>query len=174
MPQSLLSLTCPDEAATVSLGAALARALLQHSLPGALFTLRGDLGAGKTTLVRAVLRGLKVTGRIKSPSYALVEPYAIDRKSLKLKGTLQTSAYHIDLYRFSSPDEWDDAGLREILDGQSLCLVEWPEHAPALLPRADVELAFQPAAEGRTIVLQSGSALGAALLQHLASAQAGA
>ena len=168
-----LRLHCTDEAASVALGAALARALVHLELPGLLLTLRGELGAGKTTLVRAILRGLNVTGRIKSPSYALVEPYAIDRKSLKLKGTLQTQLYHIDLYRFSSPDEWDDAGLRDMLDGQSVCLVEWPEQAPALLPRADVEISIHTAHESRVLELQSGSPTGAAVLQQLASAQAG-
>lgn len=168
-----LRLHCTDEAATIALGAGLARALLQLELPGLLLTLSGELGAGKTTLVRAMLRSLNVTGRIKSPSYALVEPYAIDRKSLKLKGTLQTHLYHIDLYRFSSSDEWDDSGLRDLLDGRSVCLVEWPEHAPALLPQADVEISIRAADEGRVVDLHSGSPMGVAVLQQLASAQAG-
>lgn len=165
---------CADESATTALGEALAHGLLACGLPGMLITLRGDLGAGKTTLVRAILRCLGVTGRIKSPSYALVEPYAIDRKPLELKGTLQTNAYHIDLYRFSGPEEWDDAGLRELLDGRSLCLVEWPERAPALLPQADLDIALSPGQHGREIVLQSGSPAGDAVIQHLASAPAGA
>ena len=172
MPETRLTLHrhCADEASTIELGAALAQAMVRCELPGLLITLRGDLGAGKTTLVRAILRGLGVTGRIKSPSYALVEPYAIERKSLKLKGTLQTNAYHIDLYRFSDPNEWDDAGLRELLDGRSLCLVEWPERAPALLPQADLDITLNPSPQGREIDLQSGSPVGAAMLHQLASA----
>ena len=176
MPETLLNMHrhCPDEASTIKLGTALAQAMVRCDLPGLLVTLRGDLGAGKTTLVRAILRGLGVTGRIKSPSYALVEPYAIDRKSLELKGTLQTNAYHIDLYRFSCPNEWDDTGLRELLDGRSLCLVEWPERAPALLPQADLDIALNPGPQGREIDLQSGSSAGAAMLHQLASAAADA
>ncbi|WP_031404133.1 tRNA (adenosine(37)-N6)-threonylcarbamoyltransferase complex ATPase subunit type 1 TsaE [Thiomonas sp. FB-Cd] len=167
-----LSLHCDSEHDMSVLGAKLAQALLHLQLPGLLITLRGDLGAGKTTLVRAILRGLGVTDRIKSPSYALVEPYAIDRKSLQLKGTLQTHAYHIDLYRFSQPEEWDEAGLRELLDGHSFCLVEWPERAPALLPRADLEILLIPVPSGRDVQLRSGSPVGAALLNQLVLAQA--
>lgn len=172
-PSDECLLQCPDEAATEALGAALAAALLDLGLPGLLLTLRGDLGAGKTTLVRAILRALGVRGRIKSPSYALVEPYAIEQNRLELKRNQQKNAYHVDLYRFSDPDEWDDAGLRELLDGDSLCLVEWPEHAPALLPRADLDIALHAAGDGRTVTLRSGSPLGHAVLQRLAPAAKG-
>ncbi len=174
MPTSTFECDCPDESATDALGASLARALLACADGGMLVTLRGDLGAGKTTLVRAVLRALGVRGRIKSPSYALVEPYAIGENDIKFKRSLGTYAYHIDLYRFSSPDEWDDAGLRDMLGAHALCLVEWPEKAPQLLRRADLDIALTPSGEGRRVRIHGGSPSGAAVVRHLASGQTGA
>ncbi len=149
----------------------MAHALLAAASGGLLVTLRGDLGAGKTTLVRALLRALGVHGRIKSPSYALVEPYAIGENDIKFKRSIGTHAYHIDLYRFSSPDEWDDAGLRDVLDTHALCLVEWPEKAPQLLRRADIDIALTPSLEGRWICIHGGSPAGAAVVRQLASGQ---
>ena len=160
---------CPDEAATTALGQALAAALRARGLPGVLLTLRGDLGAGKTTLARAILRGLGVHGRIKSPTYALVEGYAVPNSSLEFNENLEKQVYHIDLYRFSSEDDWHDAGLRELLDGCSPCLVEWPERAPGLLPHADLDIRVDTAGDGRRIELCSGSPEGAALIDLLAS-----
>ena len=160
---------CLDESATDTLGADLAHALLAVATGGLLVTLRGDLGAGKTTLVRALLRALGVRGRIKSPSYALVEPYAIGENDIKFKQSIGTHAYHIDLYRFSSPDEWDDAGLRDVLDAHALCLVEWPEKAPQLLRRADIDITLTPAGEGRVVRIEGSSPAGAAVIQQLAS-----
>ncbi len=165
---ALLSRPCPHTAATEALGRALAEALRARGVPALLLTLRGDLGAGKTTLARAVLRGLGVTGRIKSPSYALVERYRVADR-LQFNENLEKQVYHIDLYRFSSEDDWDDAGLRDVLDGRSLCLVEWPERAPALLRRADLDIELVPSGEGRIVQLRSGSAEGTALLDWLAT-----
>ncbi len=159
---------CPQPADTDALGAALADALRARRLPAALLTLRGDLGAGKTTLVRALLRGLGVTGRIKSPTYALVERYRVANR-LQFNENLEKQVYHVDLYRFSSEDDWHDAGLRELLDGRSLCLVEWPERAPQLVPRADLDIVLEPSGEGRIVRLRSGSAEGTALLDWVAS-----
>ncbi len=164
-----LTRLCPDEAATTALGHALAAALRARGLPGVLLTLRGDLGAGKTTLARAILRGLGVHGRIKSPTYALVERYTLPNSLLEFNENLEKQVYHVDLYRFSSEDDWHDAGLRELLDGRSPCLVEWPERAPGLLPRADLDIVVDPVGEGRRIQLHSGSLEGAALIELLAS-----
>ena len=88
--------------------------------------LRGDLGSGKTTLARGLLRGLGYAGRVKSPTYTLVELYIDSRLNL----------YHFDFYRFHDPSEWHDAGFREYFNERSICLVEWPEKAAGLLPRA--------------------------------------
>ena len=102
----------PDEAATLAFGVQLARGLT----PGLTFYLEGDLGAGKTTLVRGLLRGLGYTGRVKSPTYTLVETYGLPGFEL----------YHFDLYRMHDPREWLDAGFREVSDGRAVSLIEWP------------------------------------------------
>ena len=167
-PMPTLIRHCPQASDTDALGAALAAALRAHRLPPLLLTLRGDLGAGKTSLVRALLRALGVAGRIKSPTYALVETYRV-ANSLQFNENLENQVYHVDLYRFSSEDDWHDAGLRELLDGRSLCLVEWPERAPQLVPRADVDIVLEPSGEGRIVRLHSGSAEGSALLDWVAA-----
>jgi tRNA threonylcarbamoyladenosine biosynthesis protein TsaE len=164
---------CADDSATSQLGAELGRALRARGLPPLLIVLHGELGAGKTTLVRAALRELGVRGRIKSPSYALVEPYKLEKLDLELKRSVQITAYHIDLYRFSSSEEWLDAGLGDVLDGKSLCFVEWPEHARGL-PTADLDIRVTPRGEAREVSLHSGSPAGEAVIDCLASAGAGA
>ena len=131
----------PDEQATLKLGAHLAGFMA----PGLTIFLIGDLGAGKTTLVRGLLRGLGFEGRVKSPTYTLVESYSVS--SLYL--------YHFDLYRFKHEQEWLDAGFDEIFDGNNICLVEWPERAMNLLPRADVEISLALEGEGRTVKISS-------------------
>ncbi|NDV13338.1 tRNA (adenosine(37)-N6)-threonylcarbamoyltransferase complex ATPase subunit type 1 TsaE [Crenobacter caeni] len=118
-----------DEAATLALGGALAGSLT----PGMVVYLDGDLGAGKTTLTRGLLRALGHTGRVKSPTYALVESYAFDGLDV----------HHFDLYRFNDPQEWDDSGLAELFGEHSLCLVEWPDKAQGLLPPADLTVALE-------------------------------
>jgi tRNA threonylcarbamoyl adenosine modification protein YjeE len=108
---------------------AFARRLAQHpQLARAFIALHGDLGAGKTTFVRHLLRALGVAGRIKSPTYAVVEPHE----------TAAFPAWHFDFYRFNDPREWEDAGFRDIFDGPGLKLAEWPEKAAGLLPPADL------------------------------------
>jgi tRNA threonylcarbamoyladenosine biosynthesis protein TsaE len=135
MHNAILSL--PDAAATERAGRALAPALTA----GMVVTLVGDLGAGKTTLVRGVLRGMDIVGAVKSPTYTLVEPYAVS--SLYL--------YHFDFYRLKDPEEWEAAGFREYFGKHAICLVEWPERARGLLPRADLELVFTITDPGRTL-----------------------
>ena len=143
----------PDEAATLALGAALAPCIE----PGLTIYLRGDLGAGKTTLARGVLRGLGYAGRVKSPTYALVEVYAVSRLDL----------HHFDFYRFHDPREWTDAGFRETFNGRSVSLIEWPEKAGALLPPADVEIGLESSGSGRNASLRSSSPQGDRCLQCL-------
>lgn len=104
----------------------------------ALIELHGPLGAGKTTFVRHLLRALGVTGRIKSPTYALLEPYRVGG----------TDVAHVDLYRLSDANEWADAGLREALLEPGLRLVEWPERAGGRLPPADLALTIEPDDDG--------------------------
>lgn len=131
----------PDERATLALGEQLARG----AAPGLFLALSGDLGAGKTTLARALLRTLGVAGRIRSPSFTLVEPYN--------PGDLPV--FHFDFYRFSSDDEWADAGFDEHFDGHALCIVEWPERAGARLRAPDLRVALEPEADGRVARLDA-------------------
>ncbi len=103
-----------------------------------LVALRGDLGAGKTTLARGVLWGLGHAGAVKSPTYGLVEHYQFS--SLYL--------YHFDFYRFADPVEWETAGFSEYFRDDALCLCEWPEKVAELLPQADVSLMLETHADG--------------------------
>ena len=136
----MISLHLENEDATLNLG----RQLAAYLRPGLTIFLEGDLGAGKTTLVRGVLRGLGFDGRVKSPTYTLVETYSIS--SLYL--------YHFDLYRFKHEQEWLDAGFNELFNERNICIVEWPERARSLLPEADVmiELAIEGEERRATIM----------------------
>ena len=143
----------PDEAATLALGAALAPGLE----PGLVVYLRGELGAGKTTVIRGALRALGWQGRVKSPTYALVEVYAVSRLDL----------HHFDFYRFHDPREWIDAGFRETFDGHNVSLIEWPEKAGDLLPAPDVELLLEPSGSGRNASLRASSPRGERFLERI-------
>ena len=148
-----ISVYLGDEPATLELGAHLGRAL-----PSRLIVyLRGDLGAGKTTLARGVLRGLGYAGQVKSPSYTLVEVYRLS--SLYL--------HHFDFYRFKDPNEWIDAGFRETLGADHVCLIEWPEKAGALLPAADLELTLEHEDAGRRARLLASSPAGIKCLRQV-------
>lgn len=129
--------------------------------------LRGELGAGKTALVRAVLRELGVTGKVKSPTYTLVEPYEVSRLTL----------YHFDFYRLHEPEEWSDAGFRDYFNEYSVCLVEWPEKAGSLLPRADLTITLaHPASDQpetmRSVTIEAATPRGLTALQSLSSSAA--
>jgi len=127
--------------------------------PGLVFYLRGDLGAGKTTLVRAILRGLGYQGKVKSPTYTLVELYVVSSLNL----------YHFDLYRFADPDEWDDSGFREYFNPATVCFVEWPEKAAGLLPPADVEIRLRIRDGGREVELEAATEAGRQCINRLQS-----
>ena len=144
----------PDERATLALGAALGLALE----PGLVVHLRGELGAGKTTLVRGALRALGYEGAVKSPTYTLVEVYELSRLHL----------HHFDFYRFQDPREWIDAGFRESFNGRTASLIEWPERAAGLLPPADLEIALASHATGRSAELISRSLPGQKCLAKIA------
>ena len=125
------TLIWPDEAATTAFAQQLAAALTRaHNGLNACITLEGDLGAGKTTLVRHLLRALGVQGRIKSPTYAVVEPYQVAAGAV----------WHFDFYRFSDPREWEDAGFRDIFASPGLKLCEWPQQAQGVMPTPDLSL----------------------------------
>ena len=147
----------PDETSTQALGAALARTLA----PGLKIYLHGELGAGKTSLTRALLQATGHSGRVKSPTYTLVEPYAISVAGKTL------SLMHFDLYRMGSPEEFVDAGFREYFDSDHLCVVEWPEQAQDLLPPADLDVFLSVAGEGRAVELRANSEQGTTCLNHL-------
>ena len=126
------TLVWPDEAATAAFATQLAAALIRADL-NACIALHGDLGAGKTTFVRHLLRALGVEGRIKSPTYAVVEPYTVAAGEV----------WHFDFYRFSDPREWEDAGFRDIFASAGLKLCEWPQNASGVMPTPDLELDIQ-------------------------------
>jgi tRNA threonylcarbamoyladenosine biosynthesis protein TsaE len=137
------SLELADEAATLRLGASLAVGVA----PGRTLYLQGDLGAGKTTLVRGLLRALGYDGRVKSPSYPLVELYSLSRLHL----------YHFDFYRIKNEAEWQDLGFREYFNAQSACVVEWPERAGGLLPPPSLAIRLEIAGTGRRAWLSAPS-----------------
>jgi tRNA threonylcarbamoyladenosine biosynthesis protein TsaE len=145
-----LDLNLPDAAATRRLGEALAAGVR----PGRVLHLRGELGSGKTTLVRGLLRGLGYAGRVKSPTYTLVEPYSLSKLHL----------YHFDFYRFKDRSEWLSSGFREYFSGDALCVVEWPERAGGLLPPPDLDLHLQFAGEARRATLEGRTPAGASWL----------
>ena len=141
-----------------------ARLAAQPTLRDAFIELHGDLGAGKTTFVRHLLRALGVPGRIKSPTYAVVEPHEMSGP----EGTL--NIWHFDFYRFSDPREWEDAGFRDIFARAGLKLAEWPEKAAGHLPVADLALTIDTMAdETRNISITANTATGRELLQGAAA-----
>jgi len=144
-----------DDAATQALGARLARVLE----PGLSLWLCGDLGAGKTTLTRGLLRELGYGGRVKSPTYTLVELYPFSSFNL----------YHFDLYRFVDPDEWADAGFREYFSDTSICLVEWPEKGGDLLPEPDIRVRLDILDAGRSAYVQGLTEAGRKCIARLST-----
>ncbi len=140
----------PDEQATRELGAHLAAAL--HG-PLVVY-LYGDLGTGKTTLVRAILRTLGYSGPVKSPTYTLVESYSCSGRQV----------YHFDLYRLADPEELEYMGARDYFGEGALCLVEWPERGRGYLPDADVVVRLEYWREGRRIHLKGLGQKGQAAL----------
>jgi tRNA threonylcarbamoyladenosine biosynthesis protein TsaE len=142
----------PSEAACAEFAHVLAQ---KPQLTNASIELHGPLGAGKTTFVRHLLRALGVTGRVKSPTFAVLEPYELPGLTIS----------HFDFYRFSDAREWADAGFRDIFAAPGLKLCEWPAHAAALLPSADLRLSIEVQEDGsRQVLCEAGTAAGLALL----------
>ena len=129
------TLIWPDEAACAASAAALAA---HAGLPESFIELHGPLGAGKTTFVRYLLHALGVQGRVKSPTYTVMEPYEVMRPS----GVM--NIWHFDFYRFNDPQEWEDAGFRDVFASAGLKLAEWPEKAEGLLPLPDLRIHIEP------------------------------
>jgi tRNA threonylcarbamoyladenosine biosynthesis protein TsaE len=149
---SRISIKLADENATI----ALAQRLAARLIPGMVIYLHGDLGAGKTTLVRGVLNALGYAGRVKSPTYTLVEPYHIDGLDLR----------HFDLYRLHDEAEWEAAGFRDEFDGRSIFFIEWPEKALGFIPQADVEIVFEILPHGRNVGIRGNTPTGRECLKQ--------
>ena len=148
----------PDEAATLSMAASLAPALSA----GLVIYLQGNLGAGKTTFTRGLLQGLSYKGKVKSPTYTLVESYPCPDFTL----------HHFDLYRFADPEEWEDAGFREYFGPDTLCMVEWADKAGELLPPADITIQLDVCQNGRQLIVNAFTEAGTSCLKRH-STQAG-
>lgn len=147
----------PDAAATLALGALLGEFLPQARRPAVVIYLEGDLGAGKTTLVRGLLQKVGAGKTAKSPTYTLVEPYVISGLNL----------YHFDFYRFKFPEEFLDAGLDEYFSDSGVCLVEWPDRARPYLPPADLSIRLVQAGRGRRACIEAASERGWQWLKDL-------
>ncbi len=148
----------PDEAACAEFAQQLAR---HPGLAQACLELHGPLGAGKTTFVRHLLRALGVEGRIKSPTYTVMEPYT-------RPGLAPLAISHFDFYRFTDPREWVDAGFRDVFAAPGLKLAEWPERAAGMLPLADLRLHIEvddDKPDARCVRLEAGTARGLELLE---------
>jgi tRNA threonylcarbamoyladenosine biosynthesis protein TsaE len=152
-----VELSLPDESATARAGTALAQSLPELSRQCLLLGLSGELGSGKTTLARALLRALGVEGTIRSPTFTLVEPYS----------TPQGTVHHLDLYRLEAgPAGLEGVGYRDIRGAPGLAIVEWPERAGVALGPADVAAVLSHAGAGRNLNLQAGSESGRAWLER--------
>ena len=123
----------------------------------ALIFLEGELGTGKTTLVRGFLRARGETGPVRSPTYTLIEPYETSHGML----------FHLDLYRLADGAELEFLGLRDILDGAAVILIEWPERAGDWLPDPDLRIRIAHQGQARRLTLQAESPLGASILARL-------
>lgn len=161
MKPTTLSLFLADEAATLAWGRRLGEVVRQAAGKdedqGGVIYLVGELGAGKTTWARGLLAGLGYTGRVKSPTYTLIEPYQVAGYTV----------LHLDLYRLVDAEEVEFLGLREALDTHALVLMEWPERGVGHVPSADVRVELEVVALGRQVRLQAASAVGVVWLARL-------
>jgi len=143
------------EQATLAFAATLAPVVTA----GGLIFLQGTLGAGKTALSRGLIHAMGHIGPVKSPTYTLVEDYPLK----------QVHVYHFDLYRLGDPEELEFMGIRDYIDGDALCLIEWPDKGYGVLPAADLTIELQDLGDARRIILQAGSERAEGWLQQLAA-----
>lgn len=155
MSEQGLFFSAPDEDAMVALGERLGASME----PGMVVFLQGDLGMGKTTLTRGVLRAMGHAGAVKSPTYTLVEPYEFPGGRV---------VYHFDLYRLGDPEELEFMGIRDYFGDMSLCLVEWPERGRGALPTPDIVINIEAENRGRRLGVTAATEKGGRVLVHLA------
>ncbi|WMN61139.1 tRNA (adenosine(37)-N6)-threonylcarbamoyltransferase complex ATPase subunit type 1 TsaE [Pseudoalteromonas xiamenensis] len=151
----LFSRALENEDATVAMGRQLAAVL---HLGGVIY-LKGDLGAGKTTLSRGVVQGLGHTGKVKSPTYTLVEPYELER----------INVYHFDLYRLGDPEELEYMGIRDYFSPETICIVEWPDKGTGFIPKPDLDIEMRYVGDAREIAISACSSRGQELIEKLQS-----
>ena len=154
-PNNKVIRSLPNEQDMQAVGAQLAEAVGSN---GAILFLEGPLGAGKTTLTRGFLRGLGYSGKVKSPTYTLVEPYELPGKML----------FHFDLYRLTNPDELEQMGIRDYFIPEAICLIEWPELGFDVLPEPDLSCYIESDFHsGRNLKIEPNSSKGEAILRRL-------
>ena len=151
--RSRVKIELENEAETKEIGAKVASCLKG----GEIIYLKGELGTGKTTLVRGALNGFGHTGNVKSPTFTIVEPYSIDDHVI----------YHFDLYRLDDPEELESLGIRDYCDGQSICFFEWPEKGGDFLPDADILISLSYQNEGRALEISTSSEIGDSIIGNL-------
>jgi len=151
---SEVTLYLADEQAMSDFGARIARVTRGHGL----IFLEGNLGMGKTTLSRGIIRGLGHVGAVKSPTFTLVEPYEIG----------DVRAFHFDLYRLVDPEELEFLGIRDYFEDDALCLIEWPDKGAGFLPKPDLTITISPQDSGRSLKILSQGSRGEAWCAALA------
>jgi tRNA threonylcarbamoyladenosine biosynthesis protein TsaE len=151
---SEVTLYLADEQAMSDFGARIARVTQGHGL----IFLEGNLGMGKTTLSRGIIRGLGHVGAVKSPTFTLVEPYEM--------GDIR--AFHFDLYRLVDPEELEFLGIRDYFEDDALCLIEWPDKGAGFLPKPDLTITISPQDSGRSLKISSQGSRGEAWCAALA------
>jgi tRNA threonylcarbamoyladenosine biosynthesis protein TsaE len=140
------------------------------ALDGGLIFLEGDLGAGKTTFSRGLMRGFDYLGPVKSPTYTLVETYDVITSQETVKGSVTKAPLtvcHFDLYRVADPEELEFMGMRDYLEGAHLCLMEWADKGLGFLPIADLVLSIADIKDGRQLTWQAGTDKGQAWCEQL-------